>query len=99
MHYPDDDDRGYDEQYFRGLISEQVKLVKKKNAYVEEWVKIYERNEPLDVSNYARCAFKGFKIDLDSFERRMYGEKKIQPADTSGKPRRPKGLISSGIKV
>lgn len=99
MHYPDDDDRGYDETYFKGLISEQVRLVKKKNVYVEEWVKIYERNEPLDVSNYARCAFKGFKIDLDSFEKKMYGEKKIRPADISGKPKKPKGLISSGIKV
>lgn len=99
MHYPDDEDAGYDEAYFRGLISEQVKPVKKKGVYVEEWVKIYERNEPLDIRNYARCAFKGFKIDLDAFEKRLYGEKKIKPADTSGKPKKPKGLISEGIKV
>lgn len=99
MHYPDDEDRGYDEYYFRGLISEVVRPVKKRGAYVEEWVKIYERNEPLDCCNYARCAFKGFKIDLDAFERRLYGEVKVRPADTSGRPKRPKGLISSGIKV
>ena len=99
MHYPDDEDAGYTEAYFRGLISEQVKPVKKKGVYVEEWVKIYERNEPLDIRNYARCAFKGFKIDLDAFEKRLYGEKKIKPADTSGKPKKPKGLISAGIKV
>lgn len=99
MHYPDDDDRGYDENYFRGLISEQVKPVKKRGVYVEEWVKIYERNEPLDICNYARCAFKGFKIDLDGFEKRLYGERKIQPADTGGKTKKQKGLISSGIKI
>ena len=99
MHYPDDEEKGYDEYYFRGLISEQMKPVKKRGVYVEEWVKIYERNEPLDISNYARCAFLGFKIDLDAFEKRLYGEAKVKPADISGKPKKPKGLISSGIKV
>lgn len=99
MHFPDDPDRGYDEAYFRGLISEGVRVVKKRGVYVEEWTKFHERNEPLDLNNYARCAFKGFKIDLDAFERKFYGEQKIKLADTSGKPKRPKGLISSGIKV
>ena len=99
MHFPDDPEKGYDEDYFRGLISEQVKLVKKKGVYVEEWVKIFERNEPLDVNNYARCAYKGFKINLDAREEKLYGETKIKKADTSGKPRKPKGLLSSGIKV
>ena len=99
MHWPDGDDRGYDESYFRGLISEQMKPVKKRGVYVEEWVKIYERNEPLDICNYARCAFKGFKIDLDAFERRLYGEKKVEPADVSGRPKRPKGLLSEGVRI
>lgn len=99
MHYPDDAERGYDEYYFRGLISEQVMTVKKRGVYVEEWVKVHERNEPLDCCNYARCAYKGFKIDLDAFERRLYGESRIIPADASGKPKRPKGLISAGIKL
>lgn len=99
MHFPDDEDSGYTEHYFHGLISEQMKPVKKRGVYVEEWVKIYERNEPLDISNYARCAFKGFKIDLDAFEKRLYGEAKVKPADTSGRPKKPRGLISSGIKI
>ena len=97
MHYPDDDSCGYDEEYFKGLISEQVLVVKKKGVYVEEWVKVYERNEPLDVCNYARCALKGFKFDLDSFERRYYGEIPIKIAPKGQK--RPRGLISEGIKV
>lgn len=99
MHFTDDEDRGYDEHYFKGLISEMVKPAKKRGVYVEEWVKIYERNEPLDIANYSRCAFKGFKIDLDAFERRLYGETKIKPADASGVPKKPKGLISSGIQI
>ncbi|MBQ9252257.1 MAG: phage terminase large subunit family protein [Clostridia bacterium] len=99
MHYPDNEDAGYDEHYFKGLISEMEKPVKKRGVYVMEWVKIYERNEPLDCCNYARCAFKGFKIDLDAYERRLYGEATIQRAAPIGKPKKPKGLISSGIKI
>lgn len=99
MHFPDDPEKGYDELYFRGLISEQQKLIKKRGVYVEEWVKVYERNEPLDIANYARCAFKGFKIDLDAFEQRLYGEPVIAPAPPPGRQRRAKGLISEGIRV
>lgn len=100
MHFPDDEERGYTENYFKGLVSEQVKPVKKRGGvYVEEWVKVYERNEPLDCCNYARCAFKSHRIDLDAMEQRLYGERKIQPADTSGRPKRPKGLLSEGVKI
>ncbi len=100
MHYPDDEERGYTENYFKGLISEQVKPVKKRGGvYAEEWVKVYERNEPLDCRNYARCAFKSHRIDLDAIEKKLYAPKKILPADTSGKAKRPRGLISEGIKV
>lgn len=100
MHFPDNPDAGYDDTYFRGLISEQVQLVKKRGVYVEEWVKVYERNEPLDVSNYARSAFKGFKLDLDAYEKRLYGEKEIIIEESpTAKPRRPKGLISGGIRI
>jgi phage terminase large subunit GpA-like protein len=99
MHYPDDEAKGYDESYFRGLISEQVMPVKKRGVYVEEWVKIHKRNEPLDCCNYARCAYKGFRIDLDAREKKLYGEQKIRKADPPGTVKKPKGLLSSGIKV
>ncbi len=99
MHFPDNEDAGYDERYFKGLISEKTDMVKQRGVWVEKWVKIVERNEPLDCANYNRCAFKSIKFDLDAWEQRLYGTKKIKPADTSGRPKRPKGLISSGIKV
>ena len=100
MHFPDEEERGYDEHYFKGLISEQVKPVKKRGGvWQEEWVKVFERNEPLDCRNYARCAFKSHRIDLDAMEKRLYSERKVQPADTSGRPKKPRGLISAGIKV
>jgi hypothetical protein len=36
---------------------------------------------------------------MDAREERLYGERRIKAADTSGKPKKPKGLISSGIKI
>ncbi len=99
MHFPDNEEAGYDEFYFKGLISEQRKLVKKRGKYTYEWVKIYERNEPLDVCNYARCAFKGFKIDLDAWEERLYGKTKIVAAPPKDAPKKPKGLISRGVQI
>lgn len=99
MHYPDDDDSGYDEYYFKGLISEQIKIVQKRGVNVEQWEKVYERNEPLDVCNYARCAFKGFgkKIDLDAYEEKLYGQQEVKPAEM--RPKRPRGLISEGVRI
>jgi phage terminase large subunit GpA-like protein len=57
-HYPQ-----YDEEYFKRLCSEQ--LVKKtvNGRTVYRWIKIHERNEPLDCRIYARAAAAMFGID------------------------------------
>lgn len=46
----------YDEHYFRGLTAEEQvrKVIKGYDCY--QWVKHYERNEPLDCRVYARAA-------------------------------------------
>lgn len=50
-HFPE-----YDEQYFRGLTAEE-KVRKMVRGYVRpQWVKRYERNEPLDCRVYAWAA-------------------------------------------
>lgn len=53
----------YDEEYFRGLCSEQ--LVEKRQGSRGElvWEKVYDRNEPLDVRGYARAAASMFGLD------------------------------------
>ena len=100
MHYPDNEEAGYSEYYFRGLLSEEMRFVKEKGVYVQKWTKIRERNEPLDICNYARCAFKGFHFDLEQRERALYGPKAVQAAPmTQGTNTRPRGLISPGITV
>lgn len=64
-HFPE-----YSEDHFRGLVSE--KLVYKSNKAGKrtyQWVKTYERNEPLDTRIYARAAAEivGFNDADDEF--------------------------------
>ncbi|MCH5195933.1 MAG: phage terminase large subunit family protein [Oscillospiraceae bacterium] len=60
-HFPKESDRGYTEDYFKGLTAERMVLTytKGKAHYVwrlkENWTK---RNEPLDCRNYARAALE-----------------------------------------
>lgn len=52
----------YGDEYFKGLTAEELQFKKNQRGYmVYQWVKVYERNEPLDCRNYARAAasFKG----------------------------------------
>ena len=53
MHFPVGDDRGYDLEFFRGLLSEKQMLVRRRGQNVITWEKVHERNEPLDCRNYA----------------------------------------------
>lgn len=61
-HFPRDEkeysDRGYDEEYFKGLTAEKMVLHYKKGRPMFEWELKQKgmRNEPLDVRNYAQAA-------------------------------------------
>ncbi len=47
----------YDENYFKGLVSEELVITKNKEGRdVKKWVKKFTRNEPLDCRVYARAA-------------------------------------------
>ncbi len=75
--------RGYDHAYFTGLLSERLTYKKGlKNPWVWEKIPGHERNEPLDLRNYALAAFKALNPDLDAIERRM----KKPPAAPVAKP-------------
>lgn len=70
-HFPLNEDRGYDYDYFVGLLSEQMENVNGK----WKWVKLpgRERNEPLDCRNYANAAFKALRPNLDNIFRKLKG--------------------------
>jgi len=78
------DVRGYDDAYFRGLLSEQ-RILKYKNgqpSYV--WVKRSRgaRNEPLDCRNYATAALEIYRPDFRLLEYEL-GQAAPEVTDTS----------------
>lgn len=64
-HWSRRSEHGYDEEYFRGLLSEKLKFEYRNGQTVAKWVKIYERNEPLDCRNYATAAMEILNPDFD----------------------------------
>lgn len=64
----------YQQEYFRGITGEQLvfKIIKGFRKY--EWVKKYERNEPLDCRVYARAA--AAVVGMDRFSKAQWAELK-----------------------
>lgn len=61
----------YDQQYFRGLTAEELQFkIDRKGFKVYEWVKKYDRNEPLDCRIYARAA--AAVVGIDRFKDEHY---------------------------
>ncbi|MCI5996111.1 MAG: phage terminase large subunit family protein [Blautia sp.] len=74
-HFPKNDDRGYDAAYFNGLLSETPVLIRSNGGDKVQWRKLpgHERNEPLDLRNYALAGYRIVDPDLDAIERRLKG--------------------------
>lgn len=50
-HFPE-----YPMEYFKGITAEQLQFKMHRGFRKYEWVKTYQRNEPIDTRNYARAA-------------------------------------------
>jgi phage terminase large subunit GpA-like protein len=66
-HFPSDPKSGYDHPYYLGLTSEKREIKTVAGRRRRRWVQIRERNEPLDVRNYATAALEILApvLDLD----------------------------------
>lgn len=65
-HFPRNEGKGYDAEYFRGLTSEKRRIRFHKGVPRVEWVKKSGvRNEPLDLRNYATAALEIVNPDFD----------------------------------
>ena len=93
-HFPLDKGTGYNEEYFRGLLSEKFKKELFKGRYRYSWVKIHERNEPFDLRNYAQAAMELSNPDWNALR------KKYKSVQAEEKPRirapvkKKKGTVS-----
>lgn len=78
--------RGYDEVYFKGLLSEERRLVKRNGTLKNVWVpKSGVRNEPLDLRVYNLAAMQSLKPDWDRLYEAIHNQKpvKTQKLDVS----------------
>jgi phage terminase large subunit GpA-like protein len=91
-HFPDAADKGYSEQYFRGLTAERKVLRYYKGQPRYEWQKTTARNEPLDLRNYAMAALEIVKPNLDALP-----PASGQSLGAPKKPKRKRGTISKGL--
>jgi phage terminase large subunit GpA-like protein len=73
-HFPLNEDRGYNVEYFQGLLSER--LVRRRSSgqdkYVWEKLPGHIRNEPLDCRNYAMAALSILNPDIEAERRRLF---------------------------
>lgn len=70
-HFPSNAGRGYDEMYFNGLLSETMTY--KNGKWTWEKIPGHQRNEPLDLRNYANAAFVVLKPNLEKLYQQING--------------------------
>lgn len=76
-HFPKDEEKGYDLNFFNGLLSEKMVLSRTKSGNRWTWEKLpgHQRNEALDCRNYAMAAFRALNPDMNALERSRKGKK------------------------
>ena len=89
-HFPRQLERGYDEKFFKGLLSERLVPEFKNNAKTLKWKVFYERNEPLDLRVYNTVALEIINPNLD----KPVGVMSSGPVKRAGRR-----VLSQGVKV
>jgi phage terminase large subunit GpA-like protein len=85
-HFPMESDRGYDEDFFKGITSEHKITKYHKGQARIVWEKRFDkaRNEPFDIRNYATAALeiKDMNVVYDLLEHldKIYSEHKSEPS-------------------
>jgi len=92
-HFPKEENRGYDEEYFKGLTAERMVMTYKRGKAQFIWKlkeNSYRRNEPLDCRNYALAALEISGVPLKKSE-----EKQTTAAPVKKQGRRVRSTINN----
>jgi len=91
-HFPRNEDKGYDMNYFEGILSENLVLkTNKSGRKVWQWEKVTSaRNEALDCRNYANAAFSTLHPNFDRIENYLKGTQPPVSEMQTSKPRKRK---------
>ena len=103
MHFPLDSkeevyNRGYDEIYFRGLISEKKVARKKAGRIIFGWENIAKdkRNEPLDLAVYNLANIRSCQIDWEQLQEAF--EKGMGTSDSAANAKKPLKVRRYGVR-
>lgn len=106
FHFPQDEgikelsNRGYDDLYFKGIISEHKKVYKRNGVLREVWETIKNvRNEPLDLRNYNLACMKSLKPDWVKLEMLVNGMSETEIKKAVAKPQKKKAVYRAKRQV
>lgn len=106
FHFPQDEgikelsNRGYDDLYFKGIISEHKKVYKRNGVLREVWETTKNvRNEPLDLRNYNLTCMKSLKPDWGKLEMLVNGMSETEVKRAVAKPQKKKAVYRAKRQV
>lgn len=106
FHFPQDEgikelsNRGYDDLYFKGIISEHKKVYKRNGVLREVWETTKNvRNEPLDLRNYNLACMKSLKPDWGKLEMLVNGMSETEVKRAVAKPQKKKAVYRAKRQV
>lgn len=106
FHFPQDEgikelsNRGYDDLYFKGIISEHKKVYKRNGVLREVWETTKNvRNEPLDLRNYNLACMKSLKPDWVKLEMLVNGMSETEVKRAVAKPQKKKAIYRAKRQV
>lgn len=106
FHFPQDEgikelsNRGYDDLYFKGIISEHKKVYKRNGVLREVWETTKNvRNEPLDLRNYNLACMKSLKPDWGKLEMLVNGMSETEIKRAVAKPQKKKAVYRAKRQV
>lgn len=88
-HFPANEECNYDLNFFNGLLSEKLTLVKTRTGNKWCWEKIagHVANEALDCRNYALAGFRIWEPDMFALQKRLYETANHNSSQTKVKPK------------
>lgn len=106
FHFPQDEgikelsNRGYDDLYFKGIISEHKKVYKRNGVLREVWETTKNVwNEPLDLRNYNLACMKSLKPDWVKLEMLVNGMSETEVKRAVAKPQKKKAVYRAKRQV
>lgn len=106
FHFPQDEgikelsNRGYDDLYFKGIISEHKKVYKRNGVLREVWETTKNvRNEPLDLRNYNLACMKSLQPDWVKLEMLVNGMSETEVKRAVVKPQKKKAVYRAKKQV